>query len=772
MVLKVFIGDFKIDLFPDENVELNSSIANVEDITKNTTEYTKGFSVPASEANNFIFKHYYDANIDNTFDARTSTKGRIELDGMPFKYGKFKLERVIVKNGNPSSYSINFTGNLVSLKDKVKNDFLSGLDFDYLNHLYNSTNVKQGLQTSLFNGKIIYTPLVKKQLFYNSNSTENTQTETRANIAFGAGSNTGIKYSELKPSIQLIEIIKAIEIKYGFTISRDFFGRNEFLQLYLYLNDTSERLGVQNEKLIDFTTGNADQLGFNFTTDTWNYTQSDANQKIYKIKIFPVALDIPYSIIAKNNGVEVARFTSLGGNFDSNFNLAGSPINFQFFVASSTTLDFSAQLFLSSVTETSPTGFKTANAPIQTILDTFIIKEDIPKIKVIDFLKGLFNAFKLVVIVNNEDDIYINTINDYYAQGKVWDLSKYVNNRNYEVEAGKILNEIKLKFQEPSTILNKQFTKNNGLPYGNEEIFLTDDNTPNGNPLDGGSFVIDLPFEQIVYEKLNDLNDNLPSQFVYGAIIDDTLAPASPKPHIYYRNNVNIINKPIAFLAELNVRSSLNTTINLASHSLGTDYGFIFSEEIDEFTNIAIQKNLYTNYYRNYINSIFNIKRRNFKYKGFLPLRILLQLQLNDVLQISNDFFRIDNYNVNLLTTEVTLNLINSFDNRLNGFVSDRTQINTDYTAKTESVYVTNLENFTFTSSDSFVTLNNVTNGIFTFNIAQNTGVFRIATLTITDTNSLQEIEITVSQSQDLNPITFSRVDIFFNNNTITFNTL
>jgi hypothetical protein len=770
MVLKVFIGDFKIDLFPDENVELNSSIANVEDITKNTTEYTKGFSVPASEANNFIFKHYYDANIDNTFDARTSTAGRIELDGMPFKYGKFKLERVIVKNGNPSSYSINFTGNLVSLKDKVKNDFLSGLDFDYLNHLYSPNNIKQGLQTSLFTDKIIYTPLVKKQLYYNNSSVDNTNTSLLANIAFGGGSNTGIKYSDLKPSIQLIEIIKAIELKYGFTISRDFFGRNEFLQLYMWINADSKRVGVETEKLIDFTNGDADQLGFNYATDTWNFSDNNTIERSYKIEVTPTIQDIGYSVIVKNDGVVVGQFNSDGGDLDTGYIVVQEPIKYQFFIKTSGTLQFSAKASIQikrnfPFTNTALAAF----APTQTILDTFEVAANMPKIKIIDFLKGLFNAFKLVVIVNNEDDIYINTINDYYAQGKVWDLSKYVNNRNYEVEAGKILNEIKLKFQEPTTILNKQFTKNNGLPYGEEEIFLED---AEGKPLDGGSFTVDLPFEQIVYEKLNDLNDNLPSQFVYGAIIDDTLAPASPKPHIYYRNNVNIITKPIAFLGIGTARSSLNTTLNLPSHSLGTDYGFIFSEEIDEFTGVAIQKNLYTNYYRNYINSIFNIKRRNFKYKGFLPLRILLQLQLNDVLKISNDFFRIDNYNVNLLTTEVTLNLINSFDNRLNGFVSDRTQINTDYTAKTESVYVTNLENFTFTSSDSFVTLNNVTNGIFTFNIAQNTGVFRIATLTITDTNSLQEIEITVSQSQDLNPITFSRVDIFFNNNTITFNTL
>ena len=63
MIIKLYIKGQRLDLFADENIMLNSSIADVQDITKNTTEYTKSFTVPASDENNQIFKHYFSQDI-------------------------------------------------------------------------------------------------------------------------------------------------------------------------------------------------------------------------------------------------------------------------------------------------------------------------------------------------------------------------------------------------------------------------------------------------------------------------------------------------------------------------------------------------------------------------------------------------------------------------------------------------------------------------------------------------------------------------------------
>jgi len=84
----IYIGNDLVEQFKDEAVDVVSSVLDITNITKNTGDYTKTFTCPASARNNKLFKHYYDATIDNSFDARIRVAGRIEIDGFLFKKGK------------------------------------------------------------------------------------------------------------------------------------------------------------------------------------------------------------------------------------------------------------------------------------------------------------------------------------------------------------------------------------------------------------------------------------------------------------------------------------------------------------------------------------------------------------------------------------------------------------------------------------------------------------------------------------------------------------
>ena len=267
MIISLYINNDKLDLFKDESIKLNSSITDLEDITKNTTDYTKTFSVPASYENNRIFKHYYDFNIDGGFDARTKVAGRIELDGVVFKTGKFRLNKVIIKGNEPQSYSLNFWGNLVSFKDIIGDDELSDLDLSAYDHPYTSANVKLGLTDGLSSGNLVYTLLTKRRLFYNSNPSDAINTLTLGNIAFN-GQDVGIMWNELKPSLKVARIFDAIQTKYGFTFNTDFLGRAEFENLYLYLSNNTELAGGGTQQ-VDFDGGDATYM--NLTTNIGTY---------------------------------------------------------------------------------------------------------------------------------------------------------------------------------------------------------------------------------------------------------------------------------------------------------------------------------------------------------------------------------------------------------------------------------------------------------------------------------------------------------------------
>jgi len=126
-VIQLYIEDNPIELFKDESISITDSIKSVKDIAKVFTAFTKTFTVPASKNNNKIFKHYYNFDIIDGFDARTKKAANIELNNLPFKKGKIKLEGVQMKGNKPYAYKITFFGETVDLKDLVGEDKLNQL---------------------------------------------------------------------------------------------------------------------------------------------------------------------------------------------------------------------------------------------------------------------------------------------------------------------------------------------------------------------------------------------------------------------------------------------------------------------------------------------------------------------------------------------------------------------------------------------------------------------------------------------------------------------
>lgn len=767
MVTKLYIGTEKLDLFADENISLNSSIADVSDITKNTTEFTKGFTVPASDINNEIFKHYYEANIDGGFDARIKIDGKIELDGIPFKTGKFRLNGVKLKNGLPDSYNINFWGNLVNIKDALTNNELKDLDLSAYDHDYDSANVETGLTTSLFSGDLVYVPLVKKQYYYNSDVSDNTQTDTLSNIAYGGGGDTGIVWNNLKPSIKLIKIIEAIETDYSLSFSRDFFGRSEFDNLFLWMNsDAKEEIGGDTQ-LADWDTGVSTYM--NLTTNIGVYPArafGDISTWFFKIQITPSTgyETVPFTVRTYIDGAvsNEVEFASGGGGslveYES-FHKETNNVDFEAYFEIKTSQEFKYTLSLRQVQKLT---FETVNvvtfASENTIDSTFVSSLNAPKIKLIDFMKGLFNMFKLVVIPLDDGTIYVNTLKDYYAEGSLINITKYVDTLNYSVDRGDILNEILFQFEEPETILNKQFDNNTGIPYGNEETFLYDENNV---LLDGDSLDFTLPFEQVVYERLVDLVDNTNTFMQYGAIIDEKLAPVNPKSHIFYNINQGLDGKRVGFIDDVGAKSDLGGFMNLPSHTNtfdNFDFSVLFGEEYSTWNGQVTSKNLYSNYHQDYILSIFNIKRRNFNFKAKnFPYRLLTELSLNDVVQIKSDYYRIDSYDLNLLTNDIEFKLINSFDNTIVGFYPDRTGITVDFAAQSESIFVVNLGNFTDAKVDTgdgigWVTVTSSGGNIFftfTENSTENSNASdRSMIVSITNDLTLQTFDVILTQTQ------------------------
>jgi len=247
-------GDYVLlDLFQDETIEVTSTIQDIKEIGKVFTDYSQRFTVPASDTNNKVFRHYYNYFItgDNAYDSRKKKLAKIEINYMPFREGKIFLNSLKMKNNKPYGYELVFYGKTISLKDLIGDDELT--DLTYLNnfdHAYDRDTVMDGFKDGLdflidgtvYTDSVIY-PLItsKKRLFYNSDDPVPSNVLNSSGNLYHKSSLPdgirGLEYTDLKPAIKSIHIIEAIENQYNISFTRDFFDSEAFSNLYMWVNN-------------------------------------------------------------------------------------------------------------------------------------------------------------------------------------------------------------------------------------------------------------------------------------------------------------------------------------------------------------------------------------------------------------------------------------------------------------------------------------------------------------------------------------------------------
>ena len=724
-MVNLYVNGELLDQYKDESVDIVSSVLDAGDITKNTGDYSKSFTIPASKNNNKIFKHWYNASIDNGFDSRSKVEGSIDIDGVPFKLGKWRLNKCNIVKGRLESYSINFFGNLPNISDTIGEDLLSDLSFPTLDHDWTSDNIIDGLEGDLLNADVVYTLMANKRYFYNSHSGAHDVDATTINISSDANTShaTGVVWSDLRPSVKLSKIIDAIETRYNaatyenpIVFSKDFFGTTEFDKQYLWLKaDDRDAIGGGRE-IVDFTAGSETYI--NLTTNIGTFVTDVATNTRFAISniITPASgyENVPYTFIVKNvdTGDDVYAWDrTQWGNGDGVvsigtrlFSPSGTTtFNFEWYVESKAKIEFTSRISIVKQVGGTFSGSDVTTGS-QTLLNRVVIGDEMPELKIVDFLKGIFNMFKLVAVPKDDGSIYINSLDSYYSQGQRYDATKYIDFAKFDVDRGELLKRISFEFEEPSTILNMEFKKRaaDKQGYGASLVNVYESLTPK-KLIDGDTLEVKLPFEQIYFERLVDQNLNITGEntnIQTGVILDDNLNQVVPKPVLHYVSKQDISSTPIRFVNDLAADVVLNTDLIIPTHSFGTIapvYANIFEAEFSNFTGESLVNNLYSIHYKDYVTAIFELKRRTFKYTAKLPIQIVTRLELNDVIAIGEIDYRINKYSYNLLNGLTKLELINGFDTTLQNRVYIPSIINIERWATDMAFNVEFIESYTVT---------------------------------------------------------------------------
>tara|TARA_B110000967_G_scaffold53320_1_gene54656 strand:+ start:1213 stop:3231 length:2019 start_codon:yes stop_codon:yes gene_type:complete len=667
--IELYIEGKRLDLFGDESVSLTQTIKNAKSPDSVFTSFTQTFNVPASKSNNLIFKHYYNFDINNGFDARTKKSSTIELNSFPFKEGKIKLEGVTLKENVAYAYKLTFFGNTVDLKDLLGEDKLNQLvSLNSLSLDYKSDEIKSRLQADPTSNNII-TPLITSgasgrtsRLYYDSAGHGNTPT---GNLDFQNGHpEHGVLWTDLKFALRVSKVIEAIQTQYSLTFSNDFFNSTNlpYYSLFMWLHrkkgDVESGSAAAFVNTIDGWAVASDVKSEMINTSTFRINNDDnVNSLVLKLSR---SLTNSYDVSVKRDGQVIFTRSSITTSFEqvvlTNFINVGSEYT--------VTINYDSQVIFNSVAweydydtqggaETDIFATSTYVAPAAF---EFTITSQIPDIKVIDFLTGIFKMFNLVAYLDDSGVVVIKTLDSYYTSGLNYDISDYIDVKTSTVNVALPYKEIVFDYKDNKTFLAAIHTQLFSYTWAKEDF-------TGGENLDGGIYKVELPFGHFKFEKLLDADDGSDTEIQWGYCVDDNQEAYIGAPFLFYAVNVSSGNT-ISFRSSLtthDVISSYNVPSNSLALSAATSKDNInFKNELNEYTgNSDFTDTLFEKYYKNYITNIFNSKNRLTKVTAFLPLKILLNFTLADRFDINGRRYKINSINTNLKTGKSDIELLN-----------------------------------------------------------------------------------------------------------------
>ena len=732
----------RIELFNDEKISVTSSVQNFNDIGKLFTDYSQSFTIPASKHNNAVFRHWYESavgetdlenpqNVDNAFDHRIKYYGFIEIDTIPFRDGKFSMEKANKKNGFIESYTINFLGNLVQLKDKFLEDKLGSLPrLSELNLDYNLASVVATMDPVTVTD--VYFPIIGNDRRY-----EYLTGDTADDVTLLSG---GINYEDLFPAIRLTKIFEYIQSQYGLTFTGEFLNSQTFSKLFLYLKNADKMVFRSYLTQINFSLGSL--TGLDLTTDTLNiqyreyqmvwdptydpsppypYTDPDIlfpDVAFYTMKVFTSSTN--YNLHVYNNGVPYISFLNLNGDssniFFTRVGLFTDTFNFTFFINSDIgAVTFAVQLFfngskLNNIGNTLGGYFvvqQVALSTYQTTSGQLNIPSLIPDIKVSDFVTGLVKMFNMVIVPTAEDTFEFLPVELWYQNGADIDLTEYVEAEAIEINKPKLFKRIDFKHEKSENVLNTNYREMYPpLEYG--DLFFD-----NPNSAFADKYEVKTPFEDVMWERTTG------SDFLTATMWNKNLQPYTPKPILMYDNGTETFEGAstnwIYFknASGANIHSNKYRRFSNEIQLAGTDLSYLQTLNWgveNSVWNLSFAPNgLYQQFYSQYINNLYNQRTRVLKVKAHLGTQLLTSIKINDRIALSNKRYLINTMTTDLTTGEVNLELINDFrDVRQNTTYLRYSNIQTlqvDNTAQVVQyiIYLNNYDTFDVKLSTDFL---------------------------------------------------------------------
>lgn len=681
-----------VDLFNDESIPLTRQLKDLMNLSTVWTDYTKDFQIPASETNNAIFANWFDENlVMGAWNPNLGKDGTIFIHGLPVFEGRVELIGCKFKDGLPQLYNIIFYGTTKKILDKWGETLMNEVDWSAYDHTASYSNILSSWDGTLLSGDILWTIAD-----YNQGWRYSKMTGVNGNIRDARG----VEIDDLRPSIRLRAMLTTVFESINYTLSGSFLTRPEMDDLYMLPMQTAGPL-YDPEYVLPGT--------FEASVNPFTYTKKTFATTNYIKIIFPATISNPSGNYNSTTGVYTANragnYTFRVGvevNFISVLNtminfawmvngrvvqvnafqnntVGASPVFLNVALKTGDQVTFGYSTF-SDVTCPAIIYFSCTTAPQGIKGNTVDMGDTMPQKPIKDFVNGVLQAFNCILVPTGEGEIEIHNLQDWFALGTTKNWTQWIDTKDIQHDKIPIPRQISFTHQESTCLANAYYKQINQREFGSSKFVPVID-----YPTD--EFSIETPFHVIAPQAMNEVNAN--GQFVrktelnIPVFMDQDAKAVQQDYTLFYYGGKQSISDPYYF--DNNIQYVLPLMTPYSDYpTLSASYSNAFGLELS-LRGDAPVNTMYLMYWNEYLSRMYSTQSRVVKMTAILPVGEWLNLQLNDTIAISSNYYKLQSIQYDMLTEQANLELVTYPDVDILTFTT--TGQKPDFTNPTETVF-------------------------------------------------------------------------------------
>jgi hypothetical protein len=660
MYFSIVIDGQVVDLFKDETISLNRQMKDLQKLSTIYTDFTQTFQIPASDSNNQIFQNFFDENaLLGSWNQNNGLDSEILIHGLPVFQGVVELTEVNFLHGSPSTYSITFYGRTKKAIIDWGETTMREIDWSDYDHLVDNSQVQNSWTGGLFSGDVVWD--LKDYGFG--------FTYSEGNISNNVRKQGTLDFYDLRPSLRLKAVVQDLFNSIGVNLTGTLFARPEFDSLYVTPMDTSgpfvdkfaseyglvqavnsspQPVSVQPSWLVDWQPLPLGDSVISDPSGSWNpstyeYTIPRSGNYTFLFRITNVSdpnvqLNIKW---VKNNQATSYNRSNLSFNWVNDTQILT--------LSRLSAGDVVKLLYKTNGNFNIEGVWECINSPYS-LQPSVIMSRAFPNTKVIDFINSVVEMTNSVLVPISDTEIEIHNLVDWYNSGQVKEYTQYVDFKTITHKKVPIPKVVSFKHADADSyshdFFNSTYERQFGsVSYKPEVDFPSEEFSVETIFTVFPSTIIREVNQNGIYRKDTTLN--------WMGVYDQDIKPTK-QDFILFHFKPPTTNSYFYFGSSWLMTSPISSNF---SDNTTSAYSCAFGLEANVDGDMPINT-LYLMYWHEYLSKLYSTRSRVVVVNASIPVGEWINMQLNDTIAISGNYYKIQSITYDIGREYGTLELL------------------------------------------------------------------------------------------------------------------